>query len=77
MANKKHIRQENEEKQKESDLKTEGKSDKAGVENKAFETDEKGGDKNEAKYTARNSADQSQIEMGFTESMMCTNKMQN
>ncbi|XP_072950037.1 lysosomal proton-coupled steroid conjugate and bile acid symporter SLC46A3-like [Epargyreus clarus] len=61
LANKKH----NVDTKKQSEVVNE----KTGVENKAFQIDEKPTDKAE-----NDDINQSQIEMGFTESMICTNK---
>lgn len=76
LANKKHGTQNSDMNNKE--IKEESKPEKVGVENKAFEADEKKTINNEITNNATENIDsvnQSQIEMGFTESMLCTSKL--
>ncbi|XP_031763048.2 solute carrier family 46 member 3-like isoform X2 [Galleria mellonella] len=85
LANKKQINAEAAAAVKENMARTEEKQEKTGLENKAFETDEttssdtkKVQDTNQTQVInekADDNINQSQIEMGFTESMLCTSKL--
>ncbi|KAM3966882.1 putative peptidoglycan muropeptide transporter SLC46 [Aphomia sociella] len=85
LANKKHIKAEADTATKENSARIEEKSEKTGLENKAFETDETiTSDMKKVQNTiqtqganekADDNINQSQIEMGFTESMLCTSKL--
>ncbi|KAL0881785.1 hypothetical protein ABMA27_001566 [Loxostege sticticalis] len=84
LANKKHAQAESTENNKESNDNVENKQEKAGIDNKAFEAGETK-HINDNKYQDNSSpntvnenidnVNQSQIEMGFTESMICTSKL--
>ncbi|CAG9787165.1 unnamed protein product [Diatraea saccharalis] len=76
LANKKHI-------QANKDKEVENKTDKIGIDNKAYETDEKKSaeqhvnkENDTRDHSSIDDVNQSQIEMGFTESMICTSKLQ-
>lgn len=78
LANKKHSQSENADAINNKEIKEESKPEKAGVENKAFEADEKKNVENDNANNVTETLDnvnQSQIEMGFTESMLCTSKL--
>lgn len=74
MANKKHEANTNTN-DKEGEMKSETKTEKSGIENKAFDTNEGFKNKNQTKTDtsdiSNNDVTQSQIEMGLTQSMMC------
>ncbi|CAG4945130.1 unnamed protein product [Colias eurytheme] len=76
LANKKYVATE-QANDTEKDTKIEEKSEKNGLENKAFESDEKEKNNIDSGNIADtdNVASQSQIEIGFTESMLCTSKL--
>lgn len=78
LANKKQERAEN----KENETTFADKAHKTGVENKAFEAEENNIKMKNKENTIQATSDldkdnvkQSQIEMGFTESMVCSNKL--
>lgn len=84
LANKKHAQAESTENNKESNDNVENKQEKAGIDNKAFEAgeikhinDNKYQDNSSPNTVNENidNVNQSQIEMGFTESMICTSKL--
>ncbi|XP_053605348.1 probable peptidoglycan muropeptide transporter SLC46 [Plodia interpunctella] len=81
LANKKHGTPTYNSKENEDGVKSENKPEKTGAENKAFQEDEKVvSEKDGTPQTQQNTKEnddvkQSQIEMGFTESMMCTSKL--
>ncbi|XP_013142269.1 PREDICTED: solute carrier family 46 member 3-like [Papilio polytes] len=74
LANKKHEANTNTN-DKEGEMKSETKTEKSGIENKAFDTNEDFKNKNQTKTDtsdiSNNDVTQSQIEMGLTQSMMC------
>ncbi|XP_013192361.1 probable peptidoglycan muropeptide transporter SLC46 [Amyelois transitella] len=79
LANKKHGTPTYDPKGQDDSVITE-KPEKIGVENKAFQADEKPAAKEKPQNqqdvaTDKDDVNQSQIEMGFTESMMCTSKL--
>ncbi|XP_038218848.1 solute carrier family 46 member 3-like [Zerene cesonia] len=77
LANKKYIATEQANDTEKENAKFEEKSMKNGLENKAFESDEKEKNNIDSGNIADtdNVASQSQIEIGFTESMLCTSKL--
>ncbi|XP_059058574.1 lysosomal proton-coupled steroid conjugate and bile acid symporter SLC46A3-like [Achroia grisella] len=85
LANKKQIKAEEATAAKENVARTEETPEKTGLENKAFETDEIVSSDNKKVQNinttqalnekANDNINQSQIEMGFTESMLCTSKL--
>lgn len=79
MANKKHNDLEGKNQHKENEQNED--KDKSGVENKAFEADDKAGGKTSKQATMntndKDNINQAQIEMGITESMICASKTGN